>query len=76
MRWSRSGAAAPFREICGEGALLFEPGKLAEAVLHWLALHAEGRVPDPAGILAVSWADASRRMAKIVLDGDWYAQWP
>ncbi len=65
-----------FREICGEGALLFQPGKLAETVLHWLALHAEGRVPDPAGILAVSWADASRRMAAIVLDGDWYAQWP
>ncbi len=65
-----------FREICGEGALLFGPGRLAETVLRWLALHAEGRVPDPAGILATSWAEASRRLAAIVLDGDWYARWP
>ena len=65
-----------FREICGEGALLFAPGKLADTIQHWLALHAEGKVPDPAGILAVTWASASRRLAQIVLENDWYTRWP
>ena len=65
-----------FREICGDSALLFAPGKLAETIQHWMALHEEGRVPDPAGILAISWSEASRRVAKIVLEDDWYARWP
>ena len=65
-----------FREICGDAAVFFAPGKLADAIERWLALHAAGHVPDPAGILAVSWADASRRMAEIVLENDWYARWP
>ena len=64
-----------FREICADGALLFAPGKLAETIQLWLKLYAEGRVPDPARILAVSWAEASRRMAEIVLEDDWYAHW-
>ena len=65
-----------FREICGDSAVYFTRGTLADAVLRWLALHAAGRVPDPAGITAVSWAAASRRMAQIVLENDWYARWP
>ena len=65
-----------FREICGDAAVFFAPGQLADAIERWLALHAAGRVPDPAGILAVSWADASRRMAEVVLENDWYARWP
>ena len=65
-----------FREICGDSAVFFEAGKLAGAIEHWLALHAQGRVPDPAGIIALSWAEASRRMAEIVLENDWYARWP
>ena len=65
-----------FREICGDSAVFFTPGKLGDAILRWLALHEAGRVPDPAGIIAVSWAAASRRMADIVLQNDWYARWP
>ncbi len=65
-----------FREICGDSALLFAPGKLAETIQHWLALHEAGHVPDPAGIVAITWAEASRRVAKIVLEDDWCARWP
>ncbi len=65
-----------FREICGESAVYFRPGELAAALRRWLALRDEGRVPDPAGIVTVSWAEASRRVATIVLEEDWYASWP
>ena len=63
-----------FREICGDSAVYFEPGKLAVAIQHWLDLHAQNKVPDPAGILAITWAEASRRLAEIVLKNDWYVR--
>jgi glycosyltransferase involved in cell wall biosynthesis len=65
-----------FREIAGDGALYFEGGRLAETIERWMALREEGRLPDPSRIIALSWAEASRRVAQIVMEGDWYAEWP
>ena len=66
-----------FREICGEHALYFSGGAdtIAAAVERWLALRREGRVPDPAGITTVTWEQASRSLAQIVLRKEWYARW-
>ena len=66
-----------FREVCGENALYFTGGAapLAATIERWLALRAEGRVPDPARITTVPWRESSRRLARMVLDEDWYARW-
>jgi glycosyltransferase involved in cell wall biosynthesis len=65
-----------FREICGDHALYFADGADLPATLRrWLSLRAEGHVPDPARITAITWAQSSRRLAQIVLEDDWYATW-
>jgi glycosyltransferase involved in cell wall biosynthesis len=67
-----------FREVCGEHAIYFAggPAAIAGAVRRWLALRATGDVPDPAGVIKVTWQESSRRLAQIVLEDDWYASWP
>ena len=67
-----------FREIAGEHALYVPPGgpaALADTIRQWLDLRKDGRVPDPTQIRTESWAQASRQLARVVLDGDWYATW-
>ena len=67
-----------FREIAGEHALYFPPGgpaALADTIRRWLDLRKDGCVPDPTQIRTQSWAQASRQLARVVIDGDWYATW-
>ena len=66
-----------FREVCGEHALYFSGGAnpLAATIERWLGLRARGMVPDPAQITTVSWHDSAHRLADIVLNDVWYAQW-
>lgn len=59
-----------FREVGGEHAYYFsgtQPQDLAKAIADWLALHAAGRAPSPAGLPWLTWADSARQLMQFAL---------
>jgi len=60
-----------FREVAREHAYYYHGGaaELAAAVSAWLALHAAGQAPSPAGIASRSWADNAAALAAILFPG-------
>ena len=59
-----------FREVGGERAYYFggtQPQDLAGAVTGWLALHAAGNAPLPAGLPWLTWADSARQLMQVAL---------
>lgn len=61
-----------FREVAGNGAFYFDgtaPAALADAVQQWLALSAQGQVPDPDQVSWITWADSARQLLDVVLSG-------
>jgi glycosyltransferase involved in cell wall biosynthesis len=58
-----------FREVAGTSAFYFDGmdgAALAGAIRAWLALHADGRQPLPAGIAWLTWKDNARGLLEIV----------
>lgn len=58
-----------FREVAAEHAYYFsadKPEALAEAIGHWLALHATGQHPKPEGLQSLTWAQSARALADAV----------
>lgn len=59
-----------FREVGGECAYYFsgtQPQDLAKAIADWLALHAAGSAPSPAGLPWLTWADSARQLMQVAL---------
>jgi glycosyltransferase involved in cell wall biosynthesis len=59
-----------FREVAGEHAHYFagiEPQALAVSVKNWLALNAEGKAPQPAGMPWLTWDQSARQLLLEIL---------
>ncbi len=59
-----------FREVGGENAYYFSGTQgqdLAQAIADWLALHAAGSAPSPAGLPWLTWADSARQLLQVAL---------
>ncbi|MGE0049292.1 MAG: glycosyltransferase family 4 protein [Acidithiobacillus sp.] len=65
-----------FREVAGDHAFYFpndrNPEHLADAILHWLVLHAEGRAPQSRNMPFLTWAGSNRKLLHVILENDWY----
>lgn len=67
-----------FREVAGTHAFYFsadDGATLAEAIRQWLALAADGRLPDSSAIASISWQDSARSLVATVLGEDWHYSW-
>lgn len=67
-----------FREVAGEHAFYFSADDgvaLAETIGQWLALAADGHLPDSSAIPSVSWQDSARSLLATVLGEGWHASW-
>lgn len=67
-----------FREIAGEHAFYFDglsPDRLAAAVEEWLALDADGGVPQSSGIQWLTWAESAEQLKRGICGDGAYQQW-
>ena len=67
-----------FREVAGDYASYFSglaPNDLAGAVLQWLARSSAGAAPQSTGLSWLTWAESTKQMLGVILDGQWQDQW-
>jgi glycosyltransferase involved in cell wall biosynthesis len=61
-----------FREVAGAHAWYFDAanaGELADALQHWLDLHAQGMAPASTGMPFLTWADSARELVHCIETG-------
>ena len=66
-----------FREVCGNHAFYFsreEPEELAEAILQWLFLHAQGNTPKSDGMTWLTWQQSAKTLESMLMD-EGHPQW-
>lgn len=61
-----------FREVAGDHAFYFpndtNPQHLADAILHWLVLHAEGRAPQSRNMPYLSWRESAAQLVALLTE--------
>ncbi len=67
-----------FREVAGDYASYFSglaPQDLTETVLQWLARNNADAVPQFTAMPWLTWAESTKQMLGVILDGQWQDQW-
>ncbi|XTI71619.1 glycosyltransferase family 4 protein [Acidithiobacillus sp. AC3] len=61
-----------FREVAGDHAFYFpndtDPQHLADTILHWLALQAEGRTPQSRNMPYLSWRESAAQLVALLTE--------
>lgn len=66
-----------FREVTGDHAFYFRgdwPEELAEAILQWLSLHAQGNAPKSDGVRWLTWQQSAKTLEAMLMD-EGHPQW-
>ncbi|MFC7650880.1 glycosyltransferase family 4 protein, partial [Pseudoduganella danionis] len=64
-----------FREVAGPHAYYFDgkqPQDLADAIAHWLQLHAQGQAPQSSAMPWLSWAESAQQLMQATVYGQRY----
>jgi glycosyltransferase involved in cell wall biosynthesis len=68
-----------FREVAGTFAYYFknnDASDIADAIVSWLSLAVQNKIPESCGMLYLDWAASTRQLLDIIINNRWCASWP